>query len=401
MSHLARWMVGLAALAVVLTGCRQDDPQAQYAKLLQTYQQAQGLASEATVRITITPTRDGEKPSEMRVTTRLARPAKVFSQSRSANGKFDSSAASDGQVVRQRISHHSSPALLEAPAPADLAALLAPDGPMIAGAMDGSNGLTTEVGLFAGLLQPAAETKVTSGDSAETVGGAPCQTLTVTPPEAPPHRLWIGTADGLLRRVEFEVADRSGERVVQIRWEASQVALNPTFKPQDFTLSPAKGERQVAAATIGEATDHLRYGVGQPAPAFALKSVDGQRSVKLADLRGKVVLLDFWATWCGPCQKLQPALAAVAAKYGEKLALVMVSDETAAVVGPAVKERRLPGLQLLDPEGLTGRKYSVESLPTTFLIDRAGVLRQVHSGFDPNTDQVAKLSAWIDPLLAQ
>jgi peroxiredoxin len=123
----------------------------------------------------------------------------------------------------------------------------------------------------------------------------------------------------------------------------------------------------------------------RPAPDFTLRAPDGA-SVALADLRGKVVVLNFWATWCRPCVKELPALQALADRHGgEGLDVVAVNvdrDDPGDVAGYG---HRL-GLSFalpLDPKGAVRGAYRVRALPTTYLIGRDGRLAGFAMGERP------------------
>lgn len=117
------------------------------------------------------------------------------------------------------------------------------------------------------------------------------------------------------------------------------------------------------------------------APEFTLAGLDG-REISLADYRGRVVLLNFWATWCGPCRKEMPVLDRLAADLGGRgLVVLGVSVD----VGEKVIKRflarrpvRFPIMQ--DQDDSVAGSYKVFAYPTTFLIDRRGVVRRRYIG---------------------
>ena len=105
---------------------------------------------------------------------------------------------------------------------------------------------------------------------------------------------------------------------------------------------------------------------------FTLTDLSG-KTWHLQDLRGKVVLLNFWATWCPPCRKEMPDLQALYDKYKESgLVVLAISDEEAAKVQPFIAERKISYPVMLDPGRKVNDLYRVEGIPKTFVYDRDG-----------------------------
>jgi len=93
----------------------------------------------------------------------------------------------------------------------------------------------------------------------------------------------------------------------------------------------------------------------------------------LRDLRGKVVLVNFWATWCPPCRKEMPDLDALYNKFkGQGFVVLAISDEEAAKVSPFISERRISYPVLLDPGRTLNDLFIVEGIPKSFIYDRDG-----------------------------
>lgn len=110
-----------------------------------------------------------------------------------------------------------------------------------------------------------------------------------------------------------------------------------------------------------------------PAPALSFTTTSGQ-TVHLADYRGRVVLVNLWATWCAPCIQEMPSLARLQAKRAD-LAILAISEDRrgAEVVEPFLAKLRLGGLAtFLDPRDAATSAFHIEGLPTSFLIDRDG-----------------------------
>jgi cytochrome c biogenesis protein CcmG, thiol:disulfide interchange protein DsbE len=119
------------------------------------------------------------------------------------------------------------------------------------------------------------------------------------------------------------------------------------------------------------------------APAFRLRMRSG--FVDSDSLRGKVVLLDFWASWCAPCQRSFPWMSSVNAKYASRgLAIVAVNlDKEQELAEEFLVTYPAPFTVAFDPEGKTAEAYHVAAMPTTFLISSDGRILSRHQGFDP------------------
>ena len=117
--------------------------------------------------------------------------------------------------------------------------------------------------------------------------------------------------------------------------------------------------------------------LGEPAPNFQLRDLNGQL-VTLSDLRGKVVLLNFWATWCGPCRVEMPAMEELYRTFSRKdfeILAVSTDAQGVAVTRPFQQENHLTFPILHDADYRVGLTYGARSLPMTFMVDRQGVVR--------------------------
>lgn len=130
------------------------------------------------------------------------------------------------------------------------------------------------------------------------------------------------------------------------------------------------------------------------APAFAITTLDG-RQVSLDSLAGKVVLIDFWATWCGPCREALPHIREIAQKFsGEPLVVMSISlDKDDAKWKDFVGKNGMTWLQYRDGGGDIARLFRVESIPHTFTIDADGVLQDEHIGDASVEGKLKKLCA--------
>ena len=139
--------------------------------------------------------------------------------------------------------------------------------------------------------------------------------------------------------------------------------------------------------------------VGKKAPTFTATALDG-RPFDLADHLGKeVVILDFWATWCGPCVMSLPAIASVARRYqdqGVSLYAVNLGDPPDSVRS-FLKQKSLDIDVLLDGDSSIGNLYQAEAIPQTVIIARDGMIKRVHVGYSP--DLGSELATELDQLV--
>jgi thiol-disulfide isomerase/thioredoxin len=122
-----------------------------------------------------------------------------------------------------------------------------------------------------------------------------------------------------------------------------------------------------------------------PAPGFSLQSRDGQQ-VSLASLKGKVVMVNFWATWCVPCRQEMPHLEALYEKYnslGFELLAVNVEKNNAEGARKWLEETPVTFPVLFDPNNEVTKLYKVQTMPSTVLVARDGTMRFIHHGYKP------------------
>jgi peroxiredoxin len=136
--------------------------------------------------------------------------------------------------------------------------------------------------------------------------------------------------------------------------------------------------------------------VGALAPAFELNAAGG-KSLGLAQLRGQVVLINFWASWCGPCRTEMPRLDALYRKYkaaGVTLVGVNVEPSSADAMN-YLKSTPVTFPILFDTDSKVSKLYEVEGMPSTVILDRKGTVRYIHRGYKPGEED-----AYLDQIRA-
>lgn len=141
--------------------------------------------------------------------------------------------------------------------------------------------------------------------------------------------------------------------------------------------------------------------VGQPAPQFTLPTLLGDKPVNLKDFSGKVVYVDFWASWCGPCRTSFPLLNKLHEKLkAQGFEVVAINlDEDKANAEKFLKEIPVSFTVLRDAKGEWSDKFVVESMPTSFIVDKQGVIQNIHKGFV--SDDINELEHKITQLLGK
>jgi thiol-disulfide isomerase/thioredoxin len=128
--------------------------------------------------------------------------------------------------------------------------------------------------------------------------------------------------------------------------------------------------------------------VGKPAPEIELKSLDGQQ-FQLTSKKGKIIILDFWASWCGPCLQVMPQVDRVAHEFEEQGVLLFAVnlEETPEKVKAAMERLKLSTTVLLDQDGRVAEKYGATSIPQTVIIDREGKVVRLYVGGSSRFDE--------------
>lgn len=147
-------------------------------------------------------------------------------------------------------------------------------------------------------------------------------------------------------------------------------------------------KRLVAVLAFGMALPALALESGQSAPAFAApRLADPQSTLALGELRGKVVYVDFWASWCVPCRLSMPTLDALYRKHRDRGFVVVGVNKDAERADAQRFLARVPVTFPLvaDDADRVARAFEVKAMPSGYLIDRSGTIRVVHRGFTAQT----------------
>ena len=222
-----------------------------------------------------------------------------------------------------------------------------------------------------------------AGGGAADAGGA-----TVGRPEV---TILVDPSTHLIRRVTTDMSGalkQSGmSDVKKARFIIDYTTTRPgaEFAKDAFAWSPPAGAQDVTEARPAMEQHAAQNLVGRPAPDFKLDSLQGD-PVALADLKGQVVVLDFWASWCPPCVESLPHLGQLYAQEDDGVKVLAINlMEDKERVQSFIAERGLQIPVLLDTKGQTASKYNVSSIPQTVLIGPDGVVKQVYVGLGPDT----------------
>ena len=179
---------------------------------------------------------------------------------------------------------------------------------------------------------------------------------------------------------------------------AGGAALFLTIEKAPEEARPIAPPSEDVAALL-KGLDLIKPSRAQAAKDFTVPSPNG-KTLQLADYKGKVVFLNFWATWCPPCKEEMPAMERLYQRYKERGLVILalsVDTEGAPIVVPFVKEYKLTFPVGLDPKMSVAERYGVRGLPTSFLVDQQGALVALALG--PREWNGKSAHALIDSLL--
>jgi len=147
---------------------------------------------------------------------------------------------------------------------------------------------------------------------------------------------------------------------------------------------PISYPRQILALILILLNPAMAGDINESAPDFTLPGDNGQ-AVSLSDLHGQVVMINFWASWCGPCRQEMPLLEQIHQRY-EPLGFTLLGvnvEENSSDAKAFLKDRPVSFPILFDPDNGVSKLYDVVAMPSTVLIDRQGNVRYLHHGFKP------------------
>ncbi len=163
------------------------------------------------------------------------------------------------------------------------------------------------------------------------------------------------------------------------------------------TAAVATGATSKELSALGEGDAARRKSLapleGKPAPALAVTTWANGQPAKLADFKGKIVVLDFWATWCGPCIAAIPHNNALAQKYASQgvVFLGICHPRDGEKMTATAQDKGLGYASALDADGATNKAYKVDSYPDYYVIDRRGILRVADCANDKVEQAIAAL----------
>ncbi len=168
-------------------------------------------------------------------------------------------------------------------------------------------------------------------------------------------------------------------------------SFTPASQPSPGPTTPTTQPTPQTPATESSPAPVIPEGIniGNLAPDFRLQNLDGQ-TISLSDLRGKPVLINFWATWCPPCRFEMPFLQQVHDGWSAKGLVLLAIDigESSTTVEKFMTDLNLSLTVLLDTDREVTEDYGIAAIPTTFLIDKEGIIRQKVIGAFPNKEAI-------------
>lgn len=195
--------------------------------------------------------------------------------------------------------------------------------------------------------------------------------------------LWIEKSKYLVRRditIRSSQTEQGSKSISTTSYNFGHVSLNQPLANRLFALTPPADVKVVAKLDVyGSKRGEVTW-AGKEAPDFTLKDLNG-KTVSLQSLRGKVVLLNFWATWCGPCRVEMPHLEKLHREFQNKdIALLTVSQEEPEDIREFLQESKYTFGSLVDTGGQVSKLYQTNAIPQTFFISKTGKIVEHYVG---------------------
>ncbi len=188
--------------------------------------------------------------------------------------------------------------------------------------------------------------------------------------------IWIDHDLGVLVQLIGTSEGKNGKSVT-VEFKMLTIKTNMGLKPEDFNFSPQSDLKRVTEPSKLFVSNSLE---GKTVKDFDFTDLSGS-TVNSAQWRGKIVLLDFWATWCSPCKKSLPHLQKLQSDFADEILVVGVTTEKMKPVKKFFKDNPSPYPILLDPEGKAVEEYSVANWPTLFILDANGKILDHFVGY--------------------
>jgi thiol-disulfide isomerase/thioredoxin len=185
------------------------------------------------------------------------------------------------------------------------------------------------------------------------------------------YKLWVDRERFYVLEA-IQTATPQAGLTTEIHTRTSMMEVNQEMPDNLFAFAPRRGWEQVEMLILpGEERASL---LGSRAASFALKSLEGEQ-VALNEVRGKPIVLDFWASWCPPCRAELPLIEKLRTEFDGQVAFYGVNDEETSAAKNFVKKNGYNLTTLLDSKRQVHRLYGVNAIPTVLVIDAQGVIR--------------------------